>query len=139
MSKQSQTARTNTKVVQDAYGYFAKGDIPALLNELTDDVKWVVPGPKNILPWVGTRNGKQEVGEFFKTVGENIDFQKFEPREFIEQGDKVVTLGYWEGKSKKTGRLSAGDWAMVFTFRNGKVCEHMEYSDTYKSAEAFRL
>ncbi len=130
--------RTNTDVVKDAYGYFATGNIPALLNELTDDVKWIIPGPTNLLPWTGNRQGKQQVAEFFKLVSENIDFKKFEPREFIAQGDKVVALGYWESTAKPTGKTINGEWAMVFTFKNGKVSEHHEYADTYKSAEAFK-
>ncbi len=130
--------KTNTELVQQAYGYFAEGNIPALLDLLTDDVKWTVAGPQNILPWVGTRNGKQEVGEFFRLVDENNEFLTFEPREFIAERDKVVTLGYLEAKSKKTGRVSKTEWAMVFVFRNGKVCGHTQYSDTYDAAEAFK-
>jgi ketosteroid isomerase-like protein len=131
-------ARTNTQVVQSAYAYFAEGNISALLNELTDDVKWTTPGPKNILPWVGSRKGKQEVAEFFTQVNENIEFLKFEPREFVAEGDKVLAVGYWEGKSRKTGKVASSEWVMLFVFRNGKVCEHKEFSDTYTAVEAFR-
>ena len=130
-------ARTNTQVVQECYGYFSKGDIPSLLNELTDDVKWTTPGPVSVLPWVGARNGKKAVGEFFKLISENVDFLKFDPRDFVEQGNKVVCLGYFEGKSRKTGRVSASEWAMVFEFRDGKICEHKEYNDTYEGVKAF--
>jgi ketosteroid isomerase-like protein len=108
-----------------------------LLNELTDDVQWTTPGPKDILPWVGARRGKQEVAEFFTVLNEHVEFLKFEPREFIEQGDRVVTLGYFEGKSRRTGRVSASEWVMVFTFRNGKISEHKEFSDTYTAVKAF--
>jgi ketosteroid isomerase-like protein len=130
-------ARTNTQVVQQCYGYFSTGNISALLNELTDDVKWNTPGPRTILPWVGNRKGKKEVEEFFTLLSDNVEFVRFEPREFVEQGDKVVTLGYFEGKSLQTGRTSASEWAMVFTFRDGKICEHREYNDTYEAVQAF--
>lgn len=59
-----------------------------------------------------------------------------EPREFIEQGNKVVALGYWECKMKKTGKISKEDWAMAFTFKNGKVSRFQQYSDTYREVEA---
>ena len=130
--------KNNTQVVERAFGYFGEGNIPALLTELTDDVKWTVPGPTDILPWTGVRTGKQQVAEFFKLIGENVEFGKFEPREFVEQGNKVVALGVWETKAKTTGKTANGDWAMAFTFRDGKVCEFREYNDTYTGAEAFR-
>src|SRR4051812_24182109 len=129
---------TNTMVVQQAYGHFGSGNIPALLDSLTDDVKWIEPGPKEFLPWAGTFDGKQGVGEFFGTLDQGVEFLKFEPREFIEQGNKVVALGYMEGKSRKTGKVSKSDWAMVFTLKDGKVSHFQSYNDTHDGVEAFK-
>ena len=130
--------QTNTQLIQEAYGYFAQGDIPSLLNTLTDDVKWSSPGPKNILPWVGQYIGRQAVGEFFSLVNESTEFLAFEPREFVEQGNKVVALGYLNGKSKKTGRTAASNWVMVFTVKNGKISNFEEFTDTWAEVEAYR-
>lgn len=129
-------ARTNTQIVQALYTYFGEGNLPAILDLLTDDIKWTCPGPTDILPYTGVFNGKQGVGEFFKQISENKEFPKFEPREFIAEGDTVVTLGYWDAKSKKTGKAYSGDWAMAFYLRDGKIYEHREYYDSYGEAEA---
>src|SRR5579863_6351425 len=131
-------AVSNTQIVQQCYGYFGQGNIPALLGNLTDDIQWFTPGPPGILPMAGLRTGKQGVAEFFRLVNESTEFLVFEPREFIADGDKVVCLGYWEGKSKKTGKVGKSDWAMVFTFRNGKVVKFNEFSDTWAGAEAYK-
>jgi uncharacterized protein len=138
MFMETQELKTNKQIVQNAYGYFTSGNIPELLNILTDDVKWTTPGPATIIPWVGFRSGKQQVGEFFKLVSENIEFQKFEPKEYIAEGDKVVVFGHWEGKSKKTGKVDSSSWTMMFTIKNGKVCEFREFSDTFSAVETFR-
>ena len=37
-------------------------------------------------------------------VGESLEPQQFELREYIAQGNKVVVLGYQRGKAKPTGR-----------------------------------
>lgn len=103
---------------------------------MTDDIKWVSPGPKAI-PWAGNYEGKQAVAEFFKKIDQNVDFQQFEPREFIAQGNKVVTLGYMQVKSKMTGKSGREDWAMVFTVRNGKVAHFQEYVDTWLAVDMF--
>ena len=57
-------------------------------------------------------------------------------RELIGEGDKVVALGHWDAKSKKTGTPYSGDWAMAFYFRDGKLYEHREYYDSYGEAMA---
>jgi ketosteroid isomerase-like protein len=128
---------TNTMLVQESYGHFKKGNIPALLENLSDDVQWLSPGPKEATPWAGRYTGKKEVAEFFKIVDKEIEFLKFEPREFVEQGNRVIALGSMEGKSKRTGKVSASDWVMAFTVKNGKVTHFQEYVDTYAAYKAF--
>ena len=127
---------TNKEITQALYGYFGEGNIPAILDSLTDDIKWTCPGPTEILPYARVFRGKQQVADFFRLINENKEFPKFEPREFIADGNKVVALGYWDAKSRKTGKPYSGDWAMVFYFRNGQICEHREYYDTYGEATA---
>ena len=127
---------TNKEIAQALYGYFGEGNIPAILDSLTDDIKWTCPGPTEILPYARVYKGKQQVGEFFRLINENKEFPKFEPREFIAEGNKVVCLGYWDAKSKKTGKPYSGHWAMAFYFRDGLICEHREYYDTYVEANA---
>jgi uncharacterized protein len=128
--------KTNKQVAQDLYRYFGEGNIPAILELLTDDIKWTCPGPNDILPYARVYNGKKEVTEFFKLINDNKEFPKFEPREFIADGNKVVALGYWDAKSRKTGKPYSGEWAMAFYFIDGKVKEHREYYDTYGEAMA---
>ena len=127
---------TNKEIAQALYGFFGEGNVPAILDSLTDDIKWTCPGPTEILPYARVYKGKQQVGEFFRLINENKEFPKFEPREFIAEGNKVVCLGYWDAKSKRTGKPYSGHWAMAFYFRDGLICEHREYYDTYGEANA---
>ena len=127
---------TNKELAQALYGYFGEGNIPAILDMVTDDIKWTCPGPANILPYAQVFKGKKGVTDFFRLIGENKDFPKFEVSGFIAEGNKVVAQGYWDAKSKRTGKPYSGEWAMVFTFRDGKICEHKEYYDTYGEATA---
>lgn len=42
----------NIQTVKDAYAAFERGDVPAILAMLTDDVGWEMPGPAEI-PYAG--------------------------------------------------------------------------------------
>jgi uncharacterized protein len=83
--------QANIQTAQNGYAAFGRGDIPAILELLSDDIEWVDPGPSEV-PTAGTHQGKEAVLAWFVTLGENLDFQVFEPREFIAQGDKVVSI-----------------------------------------------
>ena len=120
---------TNAEVIRQAYEAFGRGDITAVLGVLTDDVDWFLQGPSAI-PWAGPRHGHEGVGEFFSLIGETLEFEQFEIREFVSQGDTVVVLGYERSRVKQTGRSFENEWAHVYTFRDDKVAKGRFYEDT---------
>jgi len=120
----------NTKVVQDAYAAFGRGDTQTLLGYLADDVVWNgVYGAGPHVPTAGERRGRAAVGEFFKQVAENVNFSRFEPREFIATGDKVVALGHYTATTPIKKSFDS-DFAMVFTLRNGKIAAFQEFTNS---------
>ena len=127
----------NIAVAQQAYNNFKTGNIQALLALLSDDIEWQLPEVENV-PFTGKRTGRAAVGEFFALVGTNQDVLSFEPREFIAQGDKVVSLGDYEWRVKDTGREFGSDFAHVFTIRDGKVIAFKEYFDSAVVAAAYQ-
>jgi ketosteroid isomerase-like protein len=128
--------RTNVEVVQETYEAVGRGDISALLDLLTDDVEWTFQGP-SVIPFAGTRRGREGVAEFFSLVGGNLEFERFEPREFVAQGDTVVVLGFERSLVKPTGRTFEQEWAHVYKLRDGKVAEFLALEDTEAHAVAF--
>jgi uncharacterized protein len=127
----------NTKIVKDAYAAFGRGDIPALLGSFADDINWVgVYGTGPHVPTSGERHGKTAVAEFFKQVAANMNFSRFEPREFIATGDKVVALGHYTA-STPTKKTFDSDFAMVFTLYNGKVTHFQEFCNSAAINAAF--
>jgi ketosteroid isomerase-like protein len=135
-SNEQLSARTNAEVVQETYEAVGRGDIPALLDLLTDDVKWTFQGP-SVIPFAGTRRGREGVAEFFSLVGENLEFQEFEPREFVAQGDTVVVLGFERSLIKPTGHTFDQEWAHVYRLRDGRVAEFLALEDTAAHVAAF--
>lgn len=127
----------NVQMVQGIYAAFGRGDIPAFLDALTDDVEWVVPGPSD-LPFVGAFHGKQELQKWLGAVGQNLHFQAFEPRKFIAQGDEVVVLVHAEITLPRTNRDIVSSAAHVWTLRDGKVARQQSYEDTAAVADAYR-
>lgn len=128
--------QNNVAVVRRAYENFKGGDIEGLLNSLTDDVDWRLPEIEGA-GFSGARRGRESVGGFFSQLAESQDSLSFEPREFVAQGDKVVALGTYRWRVKKNGREYGGDWAHVFTVREGKIEGFHEYMDSAAARAAF--
>ena len=128
---------SNVDIVKRAYEAFGRGDLDALLDLLEDGIEWVTPGPPE-LQSAGRRRGKQEVAGFFQTLSDMYTFERFEPRQFISQGDRVVVLGDERVRIKATGSPFDFEWVHVFEFRNGKVARFREYGDMTPIVAGFR-
>ncbi len=128
----------NVRLVQEFNAAFKRGDVTGALSTLADDVGWFIPGPKDIIPFVGQRQGREQVAQFFAKLAEMQDAEQFELREFVAQGDKAVALGHYRWRIKSTGRSYASDFAHVFTIYDGKVSNFQEYLNTQAWAAAYR-
>lgn len=127
----------NIEVVKRGYEAFGSGDIPALLDSFAEDINWRSPKIEGA-PLTGSYDGREEVGDFFSSLGEIEDFSNFEPREFIAHDDKVVVLGSMTATVKDTGREYTSDWVHIFTMRDGKVAAFLEFLDTAAASKAFQ-
>lgn len=129
--------RENTQLVQQAYRDFQNGDIPALLDALSEDVEWVVPEVEGV-PGRGTWRGPEQVGEFFRILSDTQEPRQIELREFVAQGDKVVVLGHYIWHVKATGKEWESDFVHALSVRDGKMTRFQEYTDTAAFGDAFR-
>ncbi len=130
------TEQENVAAVQEMYAAFGRGDLPAVLNALSEDVEWLGYGPADI-PIYGLRRGRDEVAQFFAAAGA-LEIEQFEPQEYIAQGDKVVTVFYERGKVKATGRPYEIHGVDIFTLRGGKIASLRGYWDSASLAVAYR-
>jgi uncharacterized protein len=129
--------QANRQIVEQAYATFKAGDIPKLLQSMSEDVTWLLPEIENV-PFTGKRQSRGAVGEFFSTLASLQDARSFEEREFIAQGDKVVVLGHYVWQVKANERTIEADFAHVFTVRGGQIVTFHEYMDTAAVAKAYR-
>lgn len=116
----------NLDPVNGAYAAFAKGDIPALLELLADDVDWSSPGT---LPQGGDYTGKDGALQFFQGIGAAWDSLDVEVESIGEAGDGVVLVVTHLSGTRKGGGPAEYGAAHVFTVRDGKIVRFREYVD----------
>jgi uncharacterized protein len=132
------TTQQNVETVRRGYEAFVRGDLDALLGLFDEQVEWRTPGPAD-LPTAGQRRGHGQVREFFGTLNQMFEIQRFEPRTFVAEGDRVVVLGEETARVRSTGKVIEQRWAHAFTFSNGKVTAFDEYLDTAAVVTELRL
>jgi uncharacterized protein len=120
----------NVEVVKDIYRAAQEGNMDALLECLTDDIKWFAIGPPDLIPTAGTRYGPEQVSQYFSLLATNGELRTLQPEEFIAEDDKVVAIGQLLTEVKTTGSLIRSPWVHVFTLRRGQICEFRSFYDT---------
>lgn len=127
----------NVAIIKDAYAAFGRGDIATILEMLTDDVKWYLPGPSDV-PAAGRYVGPTQVAEFFSRLGQSDEVLAFEPRSYFADGNTVVVLGRYSARVRATGRTTDFEWVHVFMMRDGRVASWEEFYDTLEAAKAYQ-
>ena len=124
----------NVQACQDMYAAFGRGDVPAILSAISEDAQ-LHHGGSGIAPWGGrTLTGTAAWEQFFVDLLELFEPETFEPRKYVAQGDTVVALGDFRFRAKLTRKGYETDWAMAWTFRDGKAVDCRVYEDTEAQA-----
>jgi ketosteroid isomerase-like protein len=94
---------TQIETIQQIYAAFQRGDIPAILDCLAEDVEWEYSIKPLGVPWLESRRGRAEVPQFFASLA-GFDLHRFQPKTFLESGNVVVVLIDVDLTVKSTGR-----------------------------------
>jgi ketosteroid isomerase-like protein len=113
-----------------------RGDVPAILELLADDVLIEFYGP-SIIPYANTYRGNREARRFFETVLSSVDIHQFDPEEFIAERDKVVVTGHLRLTARSTGREIESDFVHVITMKDGKWTRFRDFMNTAVAVAAF--
>ncbi len=128
----------NIQIVQQIYAAFGRGDVPAILEHLGDDLRhFGVVADRAEAPWHMQITRKQDVPRFFQALAETLEFTRLEPRDFVAGADLVYcTIGF-DAIVKKNGRKVTLESSMHrFTLKDGRVVDWRGTEDTAKIRDA---
>jgi uncharacterized protein len=123
--------------VRRFYDSLSNGDVPAVLSLLDAKVQWTEA--ERFPYYSGTWQGPQAVLEnLLKPLSSDWEGFSAKAHEFIAEGNRVVSLGTYSGKFKKTGRSFSAAFAHVWTVRGDKLARFDMHTDTAKVLEAVK-
>ena len=119
---------SNGDVIKGLYEAFSRGDIPAVLGTLDENMEWI---EADGFPYGGTYVGPQAILEgVFMKLGSEWEGWTAYPEKIIDGGDEVVALGTYKGKYLATGKSISVPYAHAWTLKDGKAVRFQQYTDT---------
>src|SRR5262245_4699747 len=114
--------------------YEARGNPDVIRQVLASDVRWeVVDG----FPYGGVYVGLDNVlGDFFGRLFTDFDEFVANGSEFFESGERVIALGNYSGRAKRSGKRFTARFTHVWTLQNGLIVRLQQCADTVQLARA---
>jgi uncharacterized protein len=140
MTTDTSIAIDRVAAVGAMYDAFGRGDIPYIIDQLSDDVSWEEGLRNTGLPWLQPGTGQAHVREFFVQLGSGVQFTTFEPLVIAQSGDAVVGVVREASITLKTGATAASDlFAHLWRFdAAGKVVSFRHIGDWHNLEQAAR-
>jgi uncharacterized protein len=130
---------SNVETVQTIYEAFGRGDIPAILDRLAEDVEWDQEAPGYGIPIYEPGTGREHAKRFFERLGE-LEFNRFEPTNFLTGGNQVAVTIDIDVKVKSTGKTAKALEIHLWTFGDdGQVSRFFHCIDRHAFWLAYGL
>ncbi len=120
---------SNVDTVKAMYEAFGRGDVPAILGPLADDVTWDADYDSPAAPWLEPRRGKANVPAFFEALSV-LNFTKFDPHTIAAEGDKVIAVVDIEADNKGKHYVIPNEGHLWTFGSDGKVLKYQHMTDT---------
>ena len=125
--------RSNADIIRKAYGDFASGDVPAVLEAFDASITWHVPGHS---PLSGDYRGHEEVVGFFRhTLELSGGIFAIEVHHVLSEGDLVVVIA--TVKATRNGRAAEFPEVHLWRLANGKATEFREFQGDEQTEDRF--
>jgi uncharacterized protein len=119
---------SNVDLTRKVYDAFNRGDLPAVLGAMDDNIRWEEP---ESVPY-GSHTGPESVAEkVFQPVVQHLEGFSVQPGEWVDGGNTVVVLGRYRGRGSVTGKELDTPFIHVWRFTEGKVSGFRTSFDTY--------
>ena len=102
------SAQENVALIQKTYAAFMRGDAAGILEFVSDDVDWGIEAKDASVPWYGTGKGKAFALKFFQSLGQSVEFSRFEPSARSTSGSKNSTARSHHEERVSTRRAFGG-------------------------------
>jgi ketosteroid isomerase-like protein len=119
----------NKRVATGLFARFTASDLAGVLDTMTEDATWLIPGKPGSSPAVGLYD-KRRIGRLFQAMLDRLNSGlTMTVSSAIAEGDKVALEVRSHGELTNRN-VYRQEYHFLMEFRDGKICAVREYLDT---------
>ena len=120
-------------IVQEMFSAFNAGDLERFKKTVSEDTVWTYHGTHRIPK--ATFHGREAAARFINNILTTTQIIKFEPQQFVTEGNTVVVIGEEHQKIKRTGEELKQRWVQVYTVQDNVITRMEEFAVTTEVKE----
>jgi ketosteroid isomerase-like protein len=130
-------SQENVELVRESFDAWNRGDLDNFLENISPEWEW---HPARLFPGTdAVYHGKEGFTRFWNTFREPWESIRVEVERIEDLGDRVLALMMFHAKGKGSGVDVTGEYANVFTIRDGLVTYQVGYGDWRSALDAVGL
>lgn len=133
----------STKLVVESYAkqyvQLENKSVSAMLDLMSEDIEWDIPGDENIAPWVGKRQGKEALRKFFDVQKQYFIPLNVEINQIMIDQEHGVLIGYIAIKINATAKTFNSPFMAHLIVENDKISKFLFLEDSQALVEAMTM
>jgi len=121
--------------IKDLYDAYVRSDGERVAALIHDDIDWIIHGPARVFPFEGPRRGKAQVLDVLTMIGQQFEAKRYTPEIIVVEGDRAAVLVQTSFLQRSTDRTLSIRLVQFMRFKDGKIIEFREFSDTFDVVE----
>lgn len=119
------------KVIQNFLKYLAERNLEDLTRLFVENVDWYIPGDESKVEWLGKRNSRKEVYEFYDLLWKNTEPISANIDNIFIDDNKAVITGEFSTIMLQTNKIVNSLFFIQITVENEKIVKYRLLEDSY--------
>ena len=124
------------KVVQDFLKYLGERNLTELTQLFSETVDWYIPGDETKATWLGIRNTRQEVSDFYELLWKNTQPVSANIDNIFADEENAVIVGEFSTKMVKTNNILNSLFCIQMRIQDNKIVRYRLLEDSFKVSKS---
>lgn len=123
-------------LVQQFLQYLSERDLEKITNLFSVSIDWDIPGNTQKAPWLGKRNSREDVREFYQLLWKSTEPIAAQVDKFLVEENYAVIIGEFTTRMLATNKIVDSFFCIQITVENNFITKYRLFEDSYAVSEA---
>ncbi len=127
------------KVVQSFLDFLTERNLEKLTNLFSENVDWFIPGDESKAEWLGRRNSKRDVSDFYELLWKNTEPISAKIDNIFTEKENAVITGEFSTKMLATNKVVDSLFCIQMIIKTNKIVKYRLLEDSLAVSKSLTI